>query len=470
MFVRAPAADVDQPPGLRRADFSADPKWDAFRNRQVPDPAPRTRQDFGYRTTNRAGGKNAGEIGGRVQRSATPATYSFALPKQLTFNDRITASGRFSVTWDDGGNGVWLGFFGNDTRGWRANNSLCFRLDGNGQKFWVFYEYGTRHWLAGGAGCFEGEAYQKTPTKPFPTDGKSHQWSMTYDPDGANGDGLMTYILDGKRYDLPLTPGHKKDGATFDRFGIVNQQTTGGSIEAYFDDLVVNGQEFNFDEVPKWEGKGNQTDFADTVRRPWQDFGYSPGTSRAGGKAGEIGGVFWRGEGPAFYADAVGPLSLDDELFASGTIAFMGAGSDSGTCIGWFDSASKKANNKADGREPQPNTLGIMIEGPSRIGHYFRPAYGAADGEGVITGSGPIIRPDAKVHRWSIRYSPRAGEKGQGRITVTLDDQSVHQDLKDSHRARGATFDRFGLYNNAVGGNQIIMWVDDVAYTANRAK
>jgi hypothetical protein len=53
---------------------------------------------------------------------------------------------------------------------------------------------------------------------------------------------------------------------------------------------------------------------------------------------------------------------------------------------------------------------------------------------------------------------------------VALDDQSVHQDLKDSHRAKGATFDRFGLYNNATTGNHVILWIDDLTYTAARPK
>jgi len=196
-----------------------------------------------------------------------------------------------------------------------------------------------------------------------------------------------------------------------------------------------------------------------------QDFGHSPATAHAGGKPGEIGGVIWRGHGPAFYADKVGPLSLDDELFASGTIAFTSAGSDSGAYLGFFDSASKKANDRPDGEEPQQNSLAILVEGPSRIGHYFRPAYGASNGQGVIADNGPIIRPDGQVHRWTLHYSPKAND-GKGRITVTLDDQTTHLDLKDGHRKAGATFDRFGIFNLAVTGHFVTLWIDDLSYTA----
>jgi len=55
---------------LKSIDFSNDPGWDSFRNRLIPDPPPKTKQDFGYRTTNKAGGMKAGEIGGRAQRAA----------------------------------------------------------------------------------------------------------------------------------------------------------------------------------------------------------------------------------------------------------------------------------------------------------------------------------------------------------------------------------------------------------------
>ncbi len=60
---------------LKTLDFASDPNWDSYRNHLLPDPPPKTKQDFGYRTTNKAGGAKAGEIGGRAQRAATPASY-----------------------------------------------------------------------------------------------------------------------------------------------------------------------------------------------------------------------------------------------------------------------------------------------------------------------------------------------------------------------------------------------------------
>jgi hypothetical protein len=50
--------------GERRESFDFDPGWDGLSNRQVPEPARRTRQDFGHRGSRHAGGKETGEVGG----------------------------------------------------------------------------------------------------------------------------------------------------------------------------------------------------------------------------------------------------------------------------------------------------------------------------------------------------------------------------------------------------------------------
>jgi hypothetical protein len=147
-----------------------------------------------------------GEIGGWIQRSLTPASFAKVIPTR-TLNDRLSASGKFAVTRDDSTSGTLFGWFHETSRGWRTPNLVVFRLDGNGGKYWVFYEYGTRHWLTGGGGCFEGDRYQTTPTKPFKADGTTHTWSLDYDPAAADGNGLMTFVLDGKVYPQPLARG-----------------------------------------------------------------------------------------------------------------------------------------------------------------------------------------------------------------------------------------------------------------------
>jgi hypothetical protein len=441
----------------RHWDFSSDPGWDGYRNRLLPDPLPRTTQNFGYRQSNHAGGKSPGEIGGFVQRSLTPASYAKAIPAK-TLNDKLSASGRFAVTNDESASGVLFGWFHESSRGWRTPNSLVVRLDGNGRKYWLFFEYGTSNWLTGGGATFEGR-YQTTKTKPFPADGTPHEFSLTYDPAGHNGDGEITLVLDGKNYSAAMLPGHKADGALFNRFGILNVQTSGSGMEVYLDDLVIDGVSEDFSKDPQWIGIGNQVEFAERAIRPRHDFGYSR-TKHAGGSAGEIGGLIWRDEFPSYYGGQTDPLTLTNELQASGTLAFTGAGSDSAVYFGWFN-AQSKTNQPNSYVEPHRNFLGILIEGRSRIGHYFRPGYGTASGAGMTEESGPIIKPDGRVHRWSIRYRPEGGE-----IIVRFDENEQRMALKPEHKALGAVFNRFGFFNVQAGGHYVELFIDDLTYTA----
>jgi hypothetical protein len=399
-----------------------------------------------------------GEIGGWIQRSLTPASFAKVIPTR-TLNDRLSASGKFSVTRDDSSSGTLFGWFHETSRGWRTPNSLVFRLDGNGGKYWVFYEYGTRHWLTGGAGCFEGDRYQTTPTKPFKADGTEHAWSLDYDPRGANGNGVVTFVLDGRTYAQALAPGHRTDGAEFNRFGAMNVQATGSGMEVSFRDLKLDGQLVDLSSEAGWEARGNQVEFQDHHLRPFHDFGWTP-TAKAGGKPGELSGIMWRDEQPAYYAAKVGPLSLDDELSASGRLALNGAGSDSGVYLGWFNSSSKTNKVASDHERPQTSFLAVLLEGPSRVGHYFRPAYATTLGGGQIPESGPIILPDGRVHQWSIRYRPESGQ-----ISVLLDGESTVIAISAEHRKAGASFDRFGLFNLQVGGHFVDLALDDVSYT-----
>lgn len=455
------SADSD----LEKQSFDAKPDWEGHHNRLVPDRAPITRQDFGYSATRHAGGE-AGEIGGWINRSSTPASYTKAIAPK-TFNDKLSASGKFSVTANKGGSGALFGWFNENSRGWRTPNSLAFRLDGNGDNYWVFFEYGTQNRQTGGSDTFEGDRYQTTKTKPFPADGTVHEWSLTYDPDAAKGLGEITFVLDGQSYVIVLKEGHKADGVIFNRFGIMNVQTTGDGIEAFFDDLVIDGDKHAFSSDPNWEARGNRIEFADRVRRPWHDFGYAETTHAGGDKPGEIGGVIWRGGEAASYADKVGPFNLEDPLHASGTIAFTAGTSDSGTYIGFFNAESHRAPRGET--EHAPNMLAIAIEGPSRVGHYFRPGYRDGRAEGGFKNIGPVIQPDGKKHTWSLDYDPR-GADGNGRITARLDDHVQEMDLKPGTKKAEAAFDRFGLFNMNRGGSFVEVWLDDLKYTARKTR
>ncbi|MDE0397260.1 MAG: hypothetical protein OXL96_05575 [Candidatus Poribacteria bacterium] len=447
----------------RFEDFSVDPNWEGRGNRTAEEHARTVVQNFGYSRTNYAGGETIGEIGGRISRSLTPATYATGITTK-TLNDPFTASGKFAVTEADGSSGMLIGWFNTDSSGWRTPNSLAFRLDGNGGKYWVFFEYGTQNYLTGSGATFQGERYQTTKTPPEQADGTVHTWSLTYDPSGAAGNGEITFLMDGNTYTVPLAPGHKADGATFNRFGMLNMQIAGKGMNVYLDDLSIDGKTYDFTDDPSWEENGNRVTFDDREIRPYHNFGWSE-TNHAGGTLGEIGGLIWRAderkpEQAGYYADQIGHLTMDNTLEAAGKVAMLRASADSAVLIGWFNSETYIG-------APPKNFVGIMVEGPSRIGHYFRPVYANAKGQYEIMETGPVIKPSRISHRWRLAYVPDANN-GHGQMIVTFNDETISLNLKPNVRADGAVFDRFGMLSFQRGGHFVDIYFDDISYTVQQ--
>jgi hypothetical protein len=66
-----------------------------------------------------------------------------------------------------------------------------------------------------------------------------HNWSLDYNPAANNGSGALTVTLDEKKWVVNLTRAHRIGGATFDRFGMLNEQrANGNSAEVYIDDVT----------------------------------------------------------------------------------------------------------------------------------------------------------------------------------------------------------------------------------------
>jgi hypothetical protein len=248
----------------------------------------------------------------------------------------------------------------------------------------------------------------------------------------------------------------------FNRFGILNQQISGDNLTLYLDNVEIDGVKEDFAQDPGWEGAGNRVTFTDRVIRPVHDFGWRS-TDFAGGDPGEVGGVVWRVESTqpdqaCYYGVPIGRLTLDQELEASGKVCFRAAAADSAVLVGWF-------NSRTFIGAPPANFLGILVEGPSRIGHYFRPVCGSSDDVKCVAPEGPVIRPDSRPHTWRLHYDPTASD-GHGRVLVTLDDESVAWDLPPEIRAGNAAFDRFGFVSWHRGGHFVEIYFDDLTYSA----
>src|SRR5437667_8988907 len=94
---------------LKTESFDRDPDWEGLNNRVAPARIPTVIQDFGYSASNFAG-QETGEIGGRVWRSSTPASYAARISPK-TLSDKLRASGTFAITATSGSSGIFFGWF-----------------------------------------------------------------------------------------------------------------------------------------------------------------------------------------------------------------------------------------------------------------------------------------------------------------------------------------------------------------------
>ncbi|MEX2119730.1 MAG: hypothetical protein WD847_09060 [Pirellulales bacterium] len=461
----------------RRESFDRDPHWDGLNHRsEGPEPR-RVEQDFGYSPTNHAGGKAAGEIGGLVTPDAKAAWYAKKIPT-ATFDDRLTASGTLACTGRHFN--ALLGFFNSETTNeWRTPNTIAIRLYGRGDVFYAYVEYMTSRWRAGAdsPGGFPTVADPETGRDRLAgfASGRPHTWSLQYDPDANGGQGSVTVTIDNQTAVCHLTPGHKQDGARFNRFGLLNivkHSDTGG--ELWVDDVVINGEGEPFDGEPGWEALNNRREFVTSDVRPRFNFGFSPTHFAGGAAAGELGGHVFRGdcrypERLAYYGDRVDELTLGKPLQAAGKVAMRRGVSDSTTLIGFFHSRESVAVTQSQSSGIPQNFLGVSIEGPSSEGFFFYPMYRFQGGaSGYADGPDrPRILPNGDAHDWTFAYSPGAAGR-PGRVKVTLDGQSVSIDLPESAGEGGTTFDRFGLVTTWIDGNGQYVYFDDLVYTCRQ--
>jgi hypothetical protein len=240
----------------------------------------------------------------------------------------------------------------------------------------------------------------------------------------------------------------------------------------HFGYLTVNGERADFSKDPGWVGSKNRTRFEDRKQGGAHDYGFSPETNYAGGKAGEVGGTFWRSGDYGYYADRVGPLSLNDRLEARGKVVLLRAPPDSGMYFGWFNSAER-----TDAPTQAGNFVGVKIGGPTHAGHYFVPAYATARStnepnretrrkrSSIEAKEGPLLVPK-KVFDWKFIYDPNANS-GKGEIEVTLGEETIRLPLRNGDKSKGAMFDRFGFFTSHIGGSFVEVYLDDLRYTAN---
>ena len=483
------AAERPSKPNVKTESFDRDPAWEGLNNRIVPDHYPTIVQGFGYSKSNFAG-KSPGEMGGLVTRASEPAFYADQIaPKSL--DDEFSASGSFALTKTTGGAGMFFGFFRAKQPGasGRPISSLGIDMDceRNGARLAVRLITAKNQSCGTFVTPFIPGKFRPTPIR---NNGTRYAWTLAYDPHAAGDKGRFTFTLHGNapkpgeldsknqpenvqreirnrfpetsKFTVDLPAGYKQQGTTFDHFGLMNMMKPGGQMSIYFDDLEYVGRSQDFSQDPHWDAIGNAVSYQTKDVAGAHDFGFSK-TNHSGGNSGEIGGTFWRAGKYAYYADRTRPLSFNDRLEARGKVVLMVAGPDADMYLGWFNSANKDEPPLEAG-----NFLGVHVGGPTRIGHYFQPAFTTAKGTKGHTEAGPVLS-QGKVHNWSLTYDP-AADDGKGALLVTLDSESTTLHFKKGMKAQGASFDRFGLFTSTAGGQMVKIYFDDLSYTTAPAR
>jgi hypothetical protein len=328
---------------------------------------------------------------------------------------------------------------------------------------------------------------------PIRADGTRYSWTLSYDPDANDGNGQFRFTIEShgtkaeelaaKNLPADMPQSYKQEalnrfpnvttftvdvpselrkaGATFDHFGLMNAMKPGKAVSIYFGDLQLDGKKQDFSHDPGWDGAGNRATYVEQQSVGAHDYGFSAATHFAGGRPGEIGGVLWRGGSYSYYADRIGPLTLNERLQASGKVVLKSGAPDSDMFVGWFSSANKDKPPTDAG-----NFVGVHVGGPTRVGHYFQPSLATATGTKSQPKTGAVLTP-GQIYDFSIIYDPAAGN-GNGALTVTLGNHSETLALKAGLKAQGGSFDRFGLFTPAVGGQSVRIYFDDLSYTSAR--
>jgi hypothetical protein len=234
----------------QRFDLSTDPNWEGVNNRRVYETKNiRPRFDFGWSPTQFAGGKGAGELGGLIFRGDCREPHRMGAYgdrlSPLSLKNKLYARGRLSVLRAVSDSTASIGFYHSKTSlgpNPAQNQSipldyLGINIEGPSSEGFFFYPVYRVH-------GDNSKAYDRGmgPMLQIYPDRQAHDWELVYDPDGANGRGLIKVTLDGQSCTLELAAEDKKVGATFDRFGICTPWIDGNSVTAYFDDLEYTAE------------------------------------------------------------------------------------------------------------------------------------------------------------------------------------------------------------------------------------
>jgi hypothetical protein len=159
----------------------------------------------------------------------------------LNLNMRLQARGKVVVLRAISDSTASIGFYNSQTSMSSSPSQqqsipmdyLGINIEGPSSEGFFFYPvYRVHRDSAGALGHDGGKSLRIYP------DGKPRNWSLDYNPNGANGHGAIRVTLDDQACELELNAEDKRTGASFNRFGICTPWIDGNSVTVYFDDLL----------------------------------------------------------------------------------------------------------------------------------------------------------------------------------------------------------------------------------------
>jgi hypothetical protein len=201
-----------------------------------------------------------------------------------------------------------------------------------------------------------------------------------------------------------------------------------------------------------------------------EDYGWSDTQNAGESQPGEAGGNFVRDTNLSYYADiTVGPLTLNDYIYASGTLDIAPPSENAAFDICYFN--TNNANAVSD------NMLGVGLADDgssgypySRISAAFGDANAGANLNDEVFGA-ELLEPGIPVP-WSFNYDPTAGT-GYGELTLIYNEEGTEYtntiSLTAAERSSGATFNAFGMMVRGIGSldttDVMGIYLGDVSYT-----
>ena len=302
----------------------------------------------------------------------------------------------------------------------------------------MFYEYGTRNWQTGAAA--PSRANNINDADPaISAGGNGASVATRLRSAGAGGNGQISFASTSGTIEWPSRPGHRPTAprSIASASGTCRRRVT---PELYLDDLVVDGKRIRSMPIPL--GKAAATRWNLPTRDPAHI------TTLASAHAALRRPPRARSAASSFATN--GPLTTraDRRRSRSTTSSWPVASwcwprrAATAACISVGSTpTTKQANETPEHVRRQSNVLGIVLEGPSRVGHYFRPGYSNRAGAGLTADGSegwPVIRPDGQPHSWRLHYRPGSGPGAADRLSCRSTESAGRLDLAPTRRASGA--------------------------------